>query len=414
MEKEAKGIFSSIEDALEDIKRGKMVIVVDDESRENEGDLVMAAQFVRAEDINFMAKHARGLICVPITEKRAKMLGLPPMVEDNSDPHGTAFTVSVDAKEGTTTGISAEERALTAQLLSRRDVKAEMFRRPGHVFPLIARNGGVLKRAGHTEAAVDLARLAGCEPAGVICEIMNEDGTMARLGDLEKFSKKHGLKIISIEDLIRYRHLRDKLVEKVATVNLPTEYGFFVAHAYRSLLDSNDSTLLHIALVKGEIKGKDNVLVRVHSECLTGDVFGSLRCDCGPQLHTAMKMIEQEGCGVILYMRQEGRGIGLLEKLKAYELQEKGLDTVEANEALGHPPDLRDYGIGAQILVDLGLRRIRIITNNPRKIVGLEGYGLEITERIPLIIEPNEYNKRYLETKKLKLGHMLHLRDFIG
>jgi len=409
-----KKIFSSIEEALEDIKNGKMVIVVDDESRENEGDLVMAAQFVRAEDINFMAKHARGLICVPITEEKAQLLGLPPMVEDNSDPHGTAFTVSVDARDGTTTGISAEERALTAKLLSRSDVKPEMFRRPGHVFPLVARNGGVLKRAGHTEAAVDLARLAGCEPVGVICEIMNEDGTMARLNDLEQFSKKYGLKIISIEDLIRYRHRRDKLVEKVATVNLPTEYGIFVAHAYRSLLDSDSSSLLHIALVKGEVRGRDNVLVRVHSECLTGDVFGSLRCDCGPQLHTAMRMIEEDGCGVLLYMRQEGRGIGLLEKLKAYELQEKGLDTVEANEALGHPPDLRDYGIGAQILVDLGLRRIRIITNNPRKIVGLEGYGLEITERVPLMIEPNEYNKRYLATKKQKLGHMLHLKDLIG
>lgn len=414
MSETAESAFSSIEEALDDIRKGGMVIVVDDEARENEGDLVMAAEHARPEDINFMATYARGLICVPITEERARELDLKLMVQEGTDLHGTAFTTSVDAREGTTTGISAAERALTARLLSNPEATPEMFRRPGHIFPLVGRRGGVLKRAGHTEATVDLARLAGLRPAGICCEIMNDDGSMARLPDLVSFARRHSLKIISIEDLIRYRRRSEKLVERVATVKLPTEYGVFIAHAYRSRYDCSRGELLHVALVCGEPQKKDGALVRVHSECLTGDVFGSLRCDCGPQLHAAMRMVNEAGEGVVLYMRQEGRGIGLLDKLKAYELQEQGLDTVEANEALGYDADLRDYGMGAQILVDLGLRKIRLITNNPRKIVGLEGYGLEVVERVPLIIEPNEFNKRYLAAKEQKLGHMLHLKDIIG
>ncbi len=403
-------LFHPIEDALEDIRMGKMVIVVDDEDRENEGDLVMAAELARPEDINFMITHARGLLCVPITLDQARRLKLDLMVRESSDPHGTAFTVSVDAREGTTTGISAAERALTARVLANPDSRPEDLRRPGHVFPLAAKKGGVLKRAGHTEAAVDMARMAGLQPAGVICEIMNADGSMARLPQLLEFADHHHLRIVSIEDLIRYRHLRDKLVERVASVRLPTPYGEFAAHAYHFVLDENED-LLHIALVMGDVAGQENVLVRVHSECFTGDVLGSLRCDCGPQLHKAMEIIQEEGRGVILYMRQEGRGIGLFHKLKAYELQEKGLDTVEANVALGYDADLRDYGVGAQILADLGLKSIRILTNNPRKIVGLQGYGLKITERVPLEVAVNPFNAFYLHAKQEKMGHLLHLED---
>ncbi len=405
--------FNSIEEAIGEIREGRMVIVVDDEARENEGDIVMASQFVRAEDINFMISKARGLVCVPVSQEQAERLDLYPMVKENTDLHGTAFTVSVDAREGTTTGISAEERALTARLLADPEVKQTMFRKPGHIFPLIAKKGGVLKRAGHTEASVDLVRLAGLRPSGTICEIMNNDGTMARLPQLFEFARKEGLAIISVEELIRYRHRKDRLVEKVATVELPTQYGTFKAHAYRSVLDEQTERL-HIALVKGDPATSENPLVRVHSECLTGDVFGSLRCDCGPQLATALEMVEAEGAGVVLYMRQEGRGIGLLAKLHAYALQEQGMDTVEANEALGFKADLRDYGLGAQILSDLGLGSIRLLTNNPRKIVGLEGYGLKVAERVPLVIRPNEFNRKYLDAKERKLGHMLHLRDVIG
>ena len=404
--------LNTIDEAIEDIKEGKMVIVVDDRCRENEGDLVMAAQMTTREDINFMTRYARGLICVPISEDRAKQIDLELMVLNNTEKHCTAFTVSVDAKNGTTTGISAAERSMTARLLADPEAAPEDFVRPGHMFPLIARNGGVLKRAGHTEAATDLLRLADLQPAAVICEIMNDDGSMARLPDLLEFARHHDLKIVTIEDLIAFRSSQEKLVIKEATVKLPTSYGIFIAHAYRAILEDVQDRL-HIALVKGDVHNKDEVLVRVHSECLTGDVFGSLRCDCGPQLHKAMQMIESEGQGVLLYMRQEGRGIGLLEKLKAYKLQEEGLDTVEANVALGHEDDLRDYGIGAQILSDLGIKTIKLITNNPRKIVGLQGYGLEITERIPIEIDPNEYNAFYLQSKKEKMGHLLHLKDIL-
>lgn len=407
-----KNIFSSIKDALEDVKRGKMVVVVDDEDRENEGDLIIAAEKATTEDINFMIRKARGLVCVPITREQAIKAGLDLMVTDSSDRQGTAFTVSVDARDGTTTGISAEERAITARTMSKIDLCSDDLIRPGHMFPLIAKEGGVLKRTGHTEAAVDLAKLAGLSPSGVICEIVKDDGTMARLPDLVEFCKENDLKLISIKDLVEYRSSNTKLVEKVAVVQLPTAFGDFTAHAYRSLLE-DEPDKLHIALVKGEINEDDEVLVRVHSECMTGDVFASLRCDCGPQLHGAMEMVQKEGSGVILYMRQEGRGIGLLEKLKAYKLQEEGLDTVEANEALGHKPDLRNYGLGAQILKDLGINKLRLITNNPLKIVGLEGYGLSITERVPLIIEPNKYNEKYLSTKENRMGHLLHLKNII-
>ncbi len=399
--------FSSIKDAVEDIRRGRMIIVVDDDSRENEGDLVVAASLVTPEDVNFMVSSARGLVCVPLGHEIVCRLGLDPMTRESTDKHGTAFLVTVDAREGTTTGISAEERALTARRLADPSSLPGDFFRPGHMFPLAAKPGGVLKRAGHTEAAVDLMNIAGLPPAGVICEIMNEDGSMARLPELVPFAEKHGLRIVSIEDLIAYRSKREKLVEKIATVHLPTSHGNFMAYAYRSLIDDN-AEHVHMALVKGDVRGKKSVLVRVHSECLTGDVFGSLRCDCGTQLVRAMEMVEREGEGVVLYMRQEGRGIGIGEKLKAYRLQEEGLDTVEANEALGFAADLRDYGIGAQILLDLGVENIRLITNNPKKVVGLQGYGLEIVERVPLIIPPNEFNERYLGTKERKMGHVLH------
>ncbi len=397
-------IFDPLEEVLAAIRRGEMVIVVDDEDRENEGDLVMAAEKVTPEAVNFMARYARGLICVPLTEERADELGLEPMVSQSTG-NETNFTVSVDARYGITTGISAHDRALTIQLLANPDTKPNDFVRPGHVFPLRAKSGGVLRRAGHTEAGVDLARLAGLYPAAVICEIMNEDGTMARLPQLQEFAKRHGLKMTSVAEIIRYRAQREKLVKREAEADLPTEYGHFRIIAYSNQLDDKE----HVALVKGDVAGKENVLVRVHSECLTGDTFGSKRCDCGQQLHEALRRIEAEGLGVLLYIRQEGRGIGLINKIKAYALQDQGLDTVEANRRLGFPEDLRDYGIGAQILKDLGLSTIRLLTNNPKKVIGLEGYGLKIVAQIPLQPQPNEYNYGYLKAKKEKLGHLLRL-----
>ncbi len=392
--------FNTIKEALEDIKDGKMVIVVDDEDRENEGDLVMAAEKVSPRQVNFMARYGRGLICMPIRGERLDQLELPQMVNTNSDPHETAFTVSIDHKD-TETGISAFERSQTIRAVLDPASRAEDFNRPGHVFPLRAMEGGVLRRAGHTEAAVDLAHLAGLYPAGVICEIMKDDGKMARLPDLKGFAREHGLKLITIADLIKYKMKREKMVRRVADVALPTKYGDFRSIAYESMLDSD----CHLAIIKGEVADRKNVLVRVHSECLTGDALGSLRCDCGEQLERALSMVAAEGQGVILYMRQEGRGIGLANKLRAYELQDQGKDTVEANQELGFAPDLRDYGVGAQILADLGLTSIRLITNNPRKIVGLEGYGLQVTQRIPLQIKATKNNARYLDTKKKKLGH---------
>ncbi|MGM0880521.1 MAG: bifunctional 3,4-dihydroxy-2-butanone-4-phosphate synthase/GTP cyclohydrolase II [Bacillota bacterium] len=406
MEKTDNIPFDRIEDAINDLMLGKPVIVVDDEDRENEGDLIALADKTTPEVINFMISEARGLVCVPITQERAEELDLPPMVTHNTDYHGTAFTVSVDYV-ATTTGISAFERSETVKALIDPTTKASDFRRPGHIFPLIAKDGGVLRRAGHTEAAIDLARMCGSEPAAVICEIINEDGTMARLPDLIVFKQKHNLKLITIQELIHYRNQKEKLVERAVDVNLPTDFGTFRAIAYTNIVDNKE----HVALVKGEIDPERPILVRVHSECLTGDVFHSHRCDCGPQLEAALKQIDSEGSGVLLYMRQEGRGIGLINKLKAYGLQEQGLDTVDANLKLGFPADLRDYGIGAQILKDLGIRKMRLLTNNPRKIKGLEGYGLEVLERLPIQMDANEDNNSYLRTKKSKLGHLLRFEE---
>lgn len=397
-------MFHRIEEALDDLKKGKVIIVCDDEDRENEGDFVALAEKTTPETINFMATHGKGLICAPVSEELAQSLDLKPMVGENTDPHGTAFTVSVDYKT-TTTGISAFERAATIQALLSTEVKAGDFRRPGHVFPLVAKKGGVLRRAGHTEAAIDLAILSGAKPAGVICEIMKEDGTMARVPDLVEIANTFDLKMITIKDLIAYRRKHDKLVQREVEIQLPTSFGHFQAVGFSNILDNQE----HIALVKGEISADEPVLVRVHSECLTGDVFGSHRCDCGPQLHAALAQIEQEGKGILLYMRQEGRGIGLLNKLRAYKLQEEGYDTVEANEKLGFAADLRDYGVGAQMLKDLGVQKMKLLTNNPRKIAGLEGYDLEIVERVPLQMPLLKDNERYLHTKVEKLGHLLHL-----
>jgi 3,4-dihydroxy 2-butanone 4-phosphate synthase/GTP cyclohydrolase II len=396
--------FASIEEAIEDIRRGKMVVVCDGEDRENEGDLVMAAQFATPEAINFMAKEARGLVCLSLTPERTDELGLDLMTAKNEEPLQTAFTITIEAAEGVTTGISAHDRAHTIQVAIDPHTKPDDLRQPGHIFPLKSKEGGVLERTGHTEASVDLARLAGLIPAGVICEIMNDDGTMARVPDLVPYCEQHGLKLITVADLIAYRRQTEKLIERIVATNLPTAFGEFTAVGYRSLVDDKH----HVAMVKGDVAGAEDVLVRVHSECLTGDVFHSLRCDCGEQLEAALAMIEREGEGVLLYLSQEGRGIGLLNKLRAYKLQEDGLDTVDANIKLGLPADLRDYGIGAQILGDLGLTSIRILTNNPKKIIGLEGYGLSVTDQVPIESVPNPHNEEYLRAKRDRLGHALH------
>ncbi len=397
--------FDRVEDALEEIRAGRIVIVADDEDRENEGDLVCAAEAVTPELVNFMARHGRGLICVALTRERADELDLPLMTKENSDPQGTAFTISVDAHRrfGVTTGISAHDRAKTVQVLIDPDSEPGDLRRPGHVFPLRARPGGVLRRVGQTEAAVDLARLAGFTPAGVICEILSSDGTMARRPELETFAREHDLCFITVAQLVSYRLKKERLVRRIAEASMPTPWGDFRIIGYESLVDDRE----HVALVKGPVEGQEGVLVRMHSECLTGDVFGSLRCDCGEQLAAAMERLQEEGLGAIVYLKQEGRGIGLGNKLRAYELQDEGKDTVEANKALGFKPDLRDYGIGAQILLDLGLHSIRLLTNNPRKVVGLDGYDLRIVGREPLKVEPGKFNQKYLDTKRSKLGHIL-------
>ncbi len=401
--KKSTGKFDSIEAVLRDIARGKMVVVVDDADRENEGDLIMAAEKITAKAVNFMAKFGRGLICVPTSPERLQQLGIERMVLNNREGHRTDFQISVDAAQGITTGISAADRARTIKILASPTSLADDLVQPGHVFPLRAKTGGVLQRAGHTEAAVDLAHLADCRPIGTICEIMNDDGTMARLPALRRFAKKHKLKLCSIEQLIEFRRKREKLVACEEIIKMPTDFGEFDLHLYRSTLDGQH----HLALVKGSMSVRRRTLVRVHSECLTGDVFGSRRCDCGPQLQQAMKQVSDAGHGVILYMRQEGRGIGLAPKIKAYKLQQDGYDTVEANEKLGLPMDLREYGIGAQILADLGINKIRLLTNNPKKIVGLEGYGLKVVEQVPIRVKPNRHNKNYLKTKREKLGHLL-------
>jgi 3,4-dihydroxy 2-butanone 4-phosphate synthase/GTP cyclohydrolase II len=395
--------FDSIESVVADVHKGKMVIVVDDPGRENEGDLLMAAQYVTPDAVNFMARYGRGLICVPTTSERLQQLGIEGMVKQNREVFRTDFQVSVDAAHGVTSGISAADRAHTIKVMASPTATPGDLVQPGHMFPLRAKSGGVLQRAGHTEATVDLVTLAGARPIGVICEIMNDDGTMARLPALLKFARKHHLRICTIADLIAFRRAREKLIEHIETVKLPTDYGDFNLHLYHSKVDDK----YHVALVRGDVAGKRDVLVRVHSECLTGDVFGSRRCDCGAQLHQAMQQVAKAGRGVILYMRQEGRGIGLMPKIKAYKLQEQGLDTVEANLKLGYGMDLREYGLGAQILVDLGLKTIRLLTNNPKKVVGLKGYGLEISEQVPIRIKPNPYNAKYLKTKREKLGHLL-------